>query len=54
MRAKSLLGALAFLVACAFVAPAGARNIGGTDYVLFGRTAVKMEDGPVTIDGNVG
>ncbi len=53
MRTRVLLGALAFLVACAFVAPAGAMNIGGTDYVLYGKTAVKMEDGPVVINGNV-
>jgi hypothetical protein len=54
MRSKVLLGTIALLSAFAFAAPANAMVINGTDYVLFGKTAVKMEDGPIVINGNVG
>src|SRR5262245_61369969 len=62
MGTRGLLGTLAFFVACTFVAPANAANIGGTDFALFGKTAVKMEDsaanpaspGFLKIEGNVG
>jgi hypothetical protein len=53
MRSKIVLGLLAFAVALVFVVPAGAINIGGTEYLLFGRCKIGMENGPIFIDGNV-
>jgi hypothetical protein len=54
MGRYGLLVGLAFLCALAFVAPAHAITIDGTDYALFAKTAIEMEDGESTILGNVG
>ena len=57
MSARVLIAVLALLCAPGFVvvAPADAVVINGVDYVLFGKTAVKMEDGGfMNILGNVG
>ena len=53
MRTRLFLGSLVFLIALAFVLPAGAANINGTDYVLFARCKIGMEDGPTDITGNI-
>ncbi len=55
MRARVVIGTLALLCAPVCVVPAEAVIINGVDYVLFGKTAVKMEDGGfMSIFGNVG
>jgi hypothetical protein len=54
MRRRFFLGTLALLCALAFVVPAQAITINGTDFVLFAKTTIKMEDGPTVINGNVG
>ncbi len=53
MRMKVCLWSLAFLVSCAFDVPAGAMNIAGTEYAIFAKTNLKMEDGPLVITGDV-
>src|SRR5688572_5516127 len=53
MRSRAFLGALALFSALAFVGSANAMVINGTDFVLYGKNAVKMEDGPTVINGNV-
>jgi len=55
MRTRVLPGALAILCALAFAVPAGAINIGGTDYTLLGKTNVTMKNGSLlSIQGTVG
>jgi hypothetical protein len=53
MRTRLLVGTLAALAALAFVIPAEAIVINGVDYALFGRCKIGMENGPISIDGNV-
>lgn len=53
MRTRMLVVALAVLSALAFVVPAGAVTINGTDYALFARCKIGMENGPISIDGNI-
>jgi hypothetical protein len=47
------LALCAFLCTFAMSAPAGALTINGVDYVLFGKKAIRMENGPINIIGNV-
>ncbi len=54
MRSRIFLGALALLSALVFSVPANAANLGGTDYVLFAKQRIAMEQGPVEIHGDVG
>ncbi|MGE5827380.1 MAG: hypothetical protein ACM30G_03335 [Micromonosporaceae bacterium] len=54
---SSLLGilavALAFTILATATGSSEAAVIGGTDYVLFAKKNIKMEDGPVNITGNI-
>jgi hypothetical protein len=54
MRSSVIPGIVAFFCALAEVVPADAVTINGVDYVLFGKTAIKMEDGGTNVPGNVG